>query len=259
MVASAIMPYSQGMQEMSSSDNPFILLFMLVYCACICFTIYYIIKKAHSNGMMLFFYIIFVMFFVQSFMAHIETLFFGSTLFSATKLDAVLLMLSGLLPLAVVPLLIKFFQQKKDLIAENKLNYKIIPVKLVIIGIAYLCSFVLFGFLMTLIFEDFRTHYGETITNTPNGVLNASIQILRGVLYGAFIIPLLNILKSKREFIISVCLVYLCATIQLIIPNEMFTDRIRYIYLFEMTGAMLLFGIIVGNVLWRIRKNNNNG
>jgi hypothetical protein len=50
-------------------------------------------------------------------MMHIETLFFGSTLYVVTKLDIILLILSGLLPLIVtVPLLVKFFQIKNDLL-----------------------------------------------------------------------------------------------------------------------------------------------
>ena len=251
MAVSAVMPYSQSMKEMGSSDNPFLMLYMLVYCACICFTMYFIIKHAQSNGMKLYLNIVFVMFFVQSFMTHIETLFFGSTFYVATKLDIFLLMLSGLLPFIVtVPLFIKFFQLKDNLSIRNKTNYKNIPVKLGIIGIIYLCSYILWGFLMALIFSDFVTHYGEAIENTPNVYLNASIQILRGILYGVFILPLLNMLNSKRDFILSVCMVYLCTGIQLIIPNELFPERLRYIYLIEMTGAMLLFGIIIGNLLW---------
>jgi len=189
-------------------------------------------------------------------MTHIETLLFGSTFFAATKADIFLLMLSGLLPLiATVQLFIKFFQLREDLSMRNKINYKNIPVKLGIIGIIYLCSYILLGFLMTLIFDDFVTHYGEAIENTPNVFLNAAIQISRGILYGAFVIPLLNILNAKRDFILSVCMVFLCAGIQLIIPNELFPENLRYIYLIEMTGAMLLFGIIAGNLLWKLKMS----
>jgi len=255
IAASAVMPFSQSMKEMGSSDDPFLIPFMLVYCACVCFTMYFIIRHANSKGMRLFLSVVFVMFFVQSFMMHVETLFFGSTFYAATKSDVILLMLAGLLPIiATVPLLIKAFQPKKDLLIRNKINYKNILVKLGVIGIVYLCSYILLGFLMTWIFEDFVTHYGEAIANTPNVYLNVAVQVLRGILYGVFIIPLLGILDSKREFILSVCMVYLCTGAQLIIPNELFPESLRYVYLLEMTGAMLLFGIIVGNILWKDGK-----
>jgi hypothetical protein len=43
---------------------------------------------------------------------------------------------------------------------------------------------------------------------------------------------------------------YLCTAFQLIIPNKLFPDIVRIAHLIEMTGSMLLFGIIVGNILW---------
>ena len=259
MAAGAVVPYSQSFKEMGSSDNPFLFLFMFFSCACVCFTMYFIIKNAYSKGLKLFLYIFIVMFFIQTFMMHIETLFFGSTLYVVTKLDILLLMLSGLLPfLATIPLLLKFFQIEKDSSIENKINYKFILIKLGIIGIMYLCSYILLGYLATWLFEEYKTHYGETIANTPNVYLNASIQVIRGILYGVFIIPLLNILKTKRIFIMSVCMVYLCTSIQLIIPNNIFPDKLRYIYLFEMTGAMLIFGIVVGNILWGSKKQKTS-
>ena len=251
MMASAVMPYSEGFKELTSSDNPFMILFMMVYNACICFTMYFIIKHAHSRGKKLFLNMVFVMFFIQSFMPHIESLFFGSVFFELTKLDVILIMLAGLFPLlATVPLLLKFFQNKNDLEIKTKINFNNILVKLGIIGVVYLCSYILLGFLMTWAFAEFKTHYGETIANTPNVYLNVSVQIVRGILFGVFIIPLISIIKTKRIFILSVCMVYLCTGIQLLIPNDFFPEQLRYIYLIEMSGAMLLFGIFVGNILW---------
>ena len=259
LVASAVMPYSQSFKEMSSSDNPFIILFMMVYNACVCFTIYFIIKHAHYNGKNLFFIIVFVMFFVQPFMTHIESFFINGPFYTLTKLDVILIILAGLFPLlATVPLLIKFFHIKNGVPVNSKIYIKYIPIKLGIIGIVYLCSYILLGFIVTLLFEEFKTHYGETIANTPNAYLNAFIQILRGILYGVFIIPLIKIIKTKWEFIISICMVYLCTSIQLIIPNEFIPDNLKIIYFIEMTGAMLLFGIIVGNIIWWNKKQKTS-
>jgi hypothetical protein len=258
-VASAVMPYSQSFKEMGSSESPFVMLFIMIYGVFVCLTIYFIIRHAHSNGTKLFLNIIFVMFFVQSFMTHIESLFINGPFYTLTKLDVFLVMLSGLFPLiAVTPLLIKFFQIKDRLLIKNKINVKILFVKLCIIGILYLCSYILFGFIVTWLFEKFQTHYGESIANTPNAYLYAFIQILRGILYGVFIIPLKNIIKAKREFILSVCMVYLCTSVQLIIPNEFIPNHLRVAYFIEMTGAMLLFGILVGNIIWWDKKQKTS-
>ena len=77
-------------------------------------------------------------------------------------------------------------------------------------------------------------------------------QVLRGILFGAFVLPLVKmIIKSKFIFITSVCLVYLCTGILLIIPNVLFPDIVRIGHFIEVTSSTLFFGIIVGNVLWK--------
>jgi len=76
-------------------------------------------------------------------------------------------------------------------------------------------------------------------------------QIVRGILFGLAIIPIKNMVnKNKIVFIISVCLIYLCTAIVLIIPNVLFPDTVRIAHLIEMSSSMLLLGIIVGNILW---------
>jgi hypothetical protein len=261
ILANLILPFSQILKDLGDSENPLTLLFMLLYNAWICFTIYFIMKNTNLRGKKLFLNLVFIMFFVQSFMMHMETLFFGNPLLNITKLDSILIMLGGLFPLlATVPLSIMFFQNK-DIVMEKietKINLKYIFIKLGIIGIAYLCSYVLFGFLVTWLFEAYKTHYGEAILNTPNVYLNAFIQILRGILYGVFIVPLMKIIKTKREFILGVCMVYVCTGIQLTIPNKLISDQLRIAYIIEVTGAMLLFGIIAGNILWWNKKQKTS-
>jgi hypothetical protein len=192
------------------------------------------------------------MFFTVFFLNQVESLVFGGTLYTLTRLDTILTMLAGLFPLtATTPLLIIFFQTKNDSQEINKINSKYILVRLGLIGIIYLCSYILLGFFMTWQFDGFQTHYGESVMNTPNVFVNASFQILRGILFGAAAIPLMRIIKSKQKFVLCTCLVYLCPGIQLILPSGFFPDDLRIAYLLEMTGAMFLFGIIAGNLLWR--------
>jgi hypothetical protein len=76
------------------------------------------------------------------------------------------------------------------------------------------------------------------------------IQIIRGILFGLFIIPLRKMISSKTKFITSVCFVYLCTAFSLIIPNVLFPDIVRIAHFIGMTGSMSLFGIIAGNILW---------
>jgi len=262
IVSTALLPFSQGFKELSSFGNPFVLLFILISTAWTCFTIFFVIKHTDYSGKILFLNLLFVLFFVQYFMTQIETLFFGHAFIAISKLDIILLMLTGLFPLlGVTALLVKFFQNKNIIHERKKINIKDILLKLGIIGIIYLCVYMLFGYFVAWQFEELRLFYtGSTeklsfweklANNIRTNPIIFPFQILRGILFGIAIIPIKNMVsKNKISFIISVCLIYLCAAVVLIIPNVLFPDMVRIAHLIEMSSSMLLFGIIVGNILW---------
>jgi hypothetical protein len=259
IAAGAIMPYSQGFKEFGAgaSDNSFVLLFMLINSAWICFTMYFIVKNTHLPRRRLFFYIVFVLFFVNSFMMQIETLLFSGAFPVLTKLDIILIMITSIFPLlATTPLIIKFFQNKEAVAGENDIDKKSLIIKLGIIGIVYPCLYYLFGYfvVMRLFFDAAQPFYAETIAGITG--VNFSffpIQIIRGILFGIFVLPLKSMFDNKTTFIASVCFVYLCTAVQLIVPNSLMPDLVRLAHLIEISSSMLLFGIIVGNILWRRR------
>jgi len=267
IVSTALLPFSQGFRELGSSGNPTVLLFILISGAWTCFTIFFIIKHTDYSGKILFLNLLFVLFFVQYFMTQIETLFFGHAFFALSKLDIILLMLAGLLPLlGVTALLVKFFQNNGNntVYKREKINIKDIIIKLGIIGITYLCVYMLFGYFVAWQFEELRLFYtgsneklsflNQLAKNIKTNPIIFPFQILRGILFGIAIIPIKNMLsKNKITFIISVCLIYLCSAVVLIIPNVLFPDMVRIAHLIEMSSSMLLFGIIVGNILWNIK------
>jgi len=119
----------------------------------------------------------------------------------------------------------------------------------------------LFGYFVAWQFEELRLFYsdsteklsfwGQMANNIKTNPIIIPFQILRGILFGIAIIPIKNMVsKNKTVFIISVCLIYLCTAVVLIIPNVLFPDMVRIAHLMEMSSSMLLFGIIVGNILW---------
>ena len=261
MAANALLPFSQEFKELGSSGDPMALVFFLISSAWTCFTIYFVIKNTEYSGKYLFLNLLFVLFFVQYFMTQIETLFFGYAFTVLTKLDIILLMLVGLFPLlGVIALLVKFFQNKNVIHEKGKINIKGILIKLGIIGIIYFCIYMIFGYFVAWQFEELRLFYsgssdklsfwGQIANNIKTKPIIIPFQILRGILFGTAIIPIKNMAgKNKMVFITSVCLVYLCAAIVLIIPNALFPDMVRIAHLIEMSSSMLLFGIIVGNIL----------
>jgi hypothetical protein len=265
LVASALLPYSQRFRELNSSEHPMALLFMFVSGAWICFTVYFIVKHANCSGKKLFINVVCIIFFINSFMTQIETWFFGHA-FSLTQPDIILIMLSGLFPLAgTAALLVKFFQNEKTVCEKPKMIMKDLFIRLGIVGMIYLCVYMLFGYFVAWQFEDLRLFYSGSTeklsfwSQMANNIRTTPIiipfQIIRGILFAIFILPLRDMMNTKKTFIVSVCLVYLCTAIQLVIPNVLFPDMVRIAHLFEMTSSMLLFGIITGNIMW---KNSND-
>jgi len=279
VTGNAIMPYSPGFKELGSSSNPSGLFFMLLNSGWTCFTIYFIIKHTLYRGKALFLNLLFIMFFVQCFMTQIETLFFGNAFPVLTKTDIFLIMMASLIPLMVIiPLIMKFFIEKTEeenigitnqsLQAKPLLNVKVILFKLGIIGVIYLFVYMLFGYFVAWQFEKLRIFYtgsaeklgffGQLLNNLVTNPVIYPFQIIRGILFAIFILPLIKMIdKNKTAFITSICLVYLSTAVMLIIPNALFPDIVRYGHLIEMFTSMLLFGLIVGNIFWFNQKQED--
>jgi len=265
-IASAVMPYSQGFKELSASgDNSMSLFFLLGIAVLVCFTIYFIIRHSQINRKKLFLNIVFVLFFVQLFMAQIETLLFGHAFPVLTKLDVALIMLAGLLPLlATVPLMVKFFQNKDAAVIERmEINIKSFLIKLGVVAIVYACIYMLFGYFIAWQFKELRIFYSGSpeklcfwnhiLSNDP---VIFPFQLLRGMLFVIFVMPLKYMIRTKKAFITSICLVYSYLGYVFILPNVLFPNMARVGHLLEMTSSMLLFGIIVGNILFEKKQNN---
>jgi len=255
VIANGVLPFSQGLMETNLSINlRLVMMFMPIMSAWICFTMYFIIRNTYFGGKKLFLNLLFVMFFIPSFTQHLDTLFIGSAFPVMTRTDNILNILSGLFPLlATAPLLVYFFQNKNNMIEKSELNIKSLMIKLGIVGIIYLAIYVFFGIFIIMRIEEFKLFYSSLEVNP---VMIIPFQILRGILLGLFILPLKNMVKIKKTFIICVCLVYLCMAVGLIIPNALLPTNVRIAHLIEMTISMILFGIIAGNIMWGKQKTS---
>jgi len=267
IIANALLPFSQEFKELGSVGSPFALLFLFITGAWTCFSIFFVIKHTNYSGKILFLNLLLVFFFVQYFMTQIETLFFGHAFIVISKSDIILIMFAGFFPLlGATALLVKFFQKKNTVYEKVKINIKDTLIRLGIIGAIYLCVYMLFGYFVAWQFEELRIFYsgsaeklsfwGQIANNIKTNPIIIPFQILRGILFGMAIIPIRRMINKKSTFLISVCLIYLCTAVVLTIPNALFPDAVRIAHLIEMTTSMLLFGIIVGNILWKINKES---
>ena len=262
MIINLILPFSDGFKEMNSSSNPFTLIFLLISSAWTCFVICYIIKKSNWNGIKITLSVIGMVFFIQYFMTQIETLLFGHAFEVLTTFDVLNIMIAGLVPIIViVPLAVKFFQNKSGDNSFEMISIPKIALKLVIIGIIYMFVYFIFGYFVAWQFEELRFFYsGSTVligfidqimVNFNSNPFIFPFQIFRGILFGIAAVPLLMMFKNnKNYFFISLCLLYLCSAIVLIIPNPLFPDAVRYGHLIEMVSSMFVFALITGFILW---------
>ena len=261
ILANAILPFSVGFKELSSSSNPSDLIFIIISSAWTCLLIFYIIKKSDWSEMKITLSLIGIVFFVQYFMTQIETLFFGSAFKALTTVDALLIVFAGLIPLlVVVPLAVKFFKNKENTGTCETLAIKELILKLILIGFIYMVVYFIFGYFVAWQFPDLRMFYsGSTVlvsfidqlmVNFNTNPIIFPFQIFRGILFGLAAVPLLMMFKSeKKYFITSLCLLYLTTAIVLIIPNPLFPNAVRFAHLLEMTSSMFLFAIITGLIL----------
>jgi len=257
IVANTLLPFSKGFRELGASGDTMALLFLFAYSAWTCFAIYFVIKHTEYNGKKLFINLFLVMFFIQYFMTQIETLFYGNAFTVITKFDIILMMLTGAFPLlGAIALMIKFFQNKNTVCEKIKMNIKDTIIKLGIIGIIYFFVYSVFGYLVAWRSEELRLFYtGLTDYNIQTNSVIIPYVILRGILFGIAIIPLKNMVnKNRTVFTISVCLIFLCTAVSLIIPNVLLPNTVRIAHLMEMSSSMFVFGIIVANILWDNNK-----
>jgi len=263
MLAGAILPFSQGFIETSQSESPAHMLFMIPQFVWNCFVIYFIVRHTRYTGIKLFARMLYVMFFAVFFITFVGALYSLNAFDgNMTMMDMISTMIIGLFSLpATIPLILKFFQNKdaKNAIIRNKkISIKTIMSKLAFCGIAYLASYFLFALFFQWPVEEFRMFYwntpwGQAAWNgDSSGIIPwLSITAIRGVLNGLFILPMLSLIdKSKITFITGICLIYVTPAFNHFAPNPMFPDIVRVVHLVAMTGSMLLFGIVAGNILW---------
>ena len=270
LAATMLMPFSQAFTNLTASAtaDPWSLPFLLLSNAWFCFAMCYIVSHARWRGLLLITVVTGVIFFVASFMTQVETLFFNHAFPVLTKQDVFLIALSGLFPLlAAVPLTARLFNKKDAPPARFAKKYTIgglfLPV--LSLGLVYVVIYFLFGYFVAWQNEALRLFYsgtmenegfwGQLVRNWETYAIIYPFQFIRGILFALAAIPLLYLTKgSNRHFVISVCLVYLCTAIVLIIPNVLFPDTVRWGHFIEMTSSMLLFGLITGFTLARCRK-----
>ncbi len=131
--------------------------------------------------------------------------------------------------------------------------------KLALIAVAYVIIYFTFGYYIAWknpavrAYYDgsdpagFITHITSLLHDEP---LLFLLQILRGVLWAALAVPIIEMMKGKRwEAGLAVSLLFAVMTSQLLLPNPLMPAEVRMAHLVETATSNFLFGWVVVLIL----------
>lgn len=270
LVVSALLPYSAGFLEANKNSDPVDLVYILLSIMCICAVMVYVIKNSTWKRTKLLLSLMFVFFFVYSFITQIETLFFHSAIKILSTKDIFLIMIgNGTVAFVGVPLAIRLFGGVKETSTENinvglPVPVSVLVFQLFLIGAGYVLIYFVFGYFVAWQEEELRVFYsgnasdkglfGELVANFRTNPIIFPFQFLRGILFGLSVLPINYMFNDKpKHKLISLVLILSSTGIMLIIPNVIFPDAVRLAHLREMISSMFVFAFIVWLAFEKIR------
>jgi hypothetical protein len=269
IIGSAVIPFSESFKEIiNQGADPTDLFYLLLVHIWITATVFYIATKSEWNKNRIFYSEMFVFIGVYSFMTQTETLFFSDTFTALSKTDGWLIMLANAIALIVIIPLTLILVKKSNSESKPKTDIKLIEIlgKVLLLAGVYVLIYFLFGYFVAWQFADLREFYSGTaekasfIQIMTENFQNSNIipfQFLRGILFSVFILPVVFMLRNKRkEFLISLILIYTTTAIVLIIPNALFPETVRWAHFIEMLSSMSLFALITW-VVWQKTGNTD--
>lgn len=271
-ISFSLLPFSDDFKAQNMASGPSSLPFVLISTCFVVFTVVYIINYCETRGIKLILSTILIIFFVNTVLTQLETLFFGQAFKGLIKRDILMICLANLVPIVLSVIIgVLLFKRKGNLnkpaqSGEITIDVKKSIIAVLAIGFIYTVIYFAFGYFVAWRFEEVRLFYSgssadsgfitKLIGNWNDNAIIYPFQYFRGVLFACSGLALLLMKwKNKKDFIIVSILVYLCSAIQLIVPNFLFPDTVRLAHFLEMFSSMLLFGIIVSLLLWKCRKS----
>jgi NADH:ubiquinone oxidoreductase subunit 6 (subunit J) len=231
--------YSHSFKEASSNIQMQDVVYLLINCFWISLTILYVTKKSHATPQHTALSLSFSLFFIYAFMTQIEALLLGNVY---VLLDAV--------PIIVAVLIgIKFFGNDSKLSRYSREPKKFtimeVIVKLLLTGFFYMLIYFAFGYFVS------GRMGAAPVLDAPQAYL---IEFGRGLLYGLFVFPVINIFR-KKSFPLLISLVLLLETpaIYLLVPDCLFPNTVRIGDLWQTAGILFLFALTTWLVFDKIK------
>ncbi|MDR0864649.1 MAG: hypothetical protein LBO74_06920 [Candidatus Symbiothrix sp.] len=260
ILLAAVLPYSQTIENADGGIHLSGIVYLVINSLWICLAIFYVAKKSPLKNDETIGGLSFSLFFIYAFMPQIEPLLFKNTVLALDRIDVLFIMIVHGISVVLATLLgVRLFRGHfKPSRYTRKSKYfstTDILIKLLLTGVSYMVIYFVFEYFVTWKIEEVRIFYTgssqdvgfvprliEIWNHTPSLYF---VQLARGVLFGLFILPVVNMFRKKSlVLLISIILIFESSAISLIIPNLVYPEVVRTGHLWEMISSLFLFAII---------------
>ncbi len=118
------------------------------------------------------------------------------------------------------------------------------------VSLAYLVLYIVAGL---LILPIIRSWYETQAAGEPNPAIVFPLQIARGALFVAFVLPLLRSMRVTRRqacVAMAVMIPLVHGVAVLIPPNPFMPDYVRYAHMIEIGWSNFVLGLLIGFLFW---------
>jgi len=222
------------------------------------------IARSRWHGLKLSGAVMLIFFGIQTFMSQIETMFFGSA-FNISPTEMRSIILSGLFTAIFFSFLAVLImgkmrkpKEEEEPVAPIELSTQGWVLRLVLLPLAYIVLYLLFGYFVawqspdvrqlytgSTAIDPFFTHLASTFQDSPGLV---PFQFLRGLIWIGLALVILRMMKGGAwEKAIVVGLLFgLLLTTQLLFPNPYMPAPVRLAHFIETSTSTFLYGVLIG-------------
>ena len=249
----------QAMQQSSSSGAT--LLWMLGFSVAAALVVSYPVRHARLGGFRLIAALVVTLFGFLTAMAQIETFYFRAAFPSLGTQEILNIVYRGLLTaLVFVPLVVLVWGRigrGESLVGIMRWTPWLW--KAPALALVYVVIYFTFGYYVAWQFPETRLlytgstemlgvvdHIWNVLVESPSFV---PLQFIRGLLWIAFAAPLILALEGRRrQTIISLALLGGLFGLQILLPNPLFPDIVRYAHALETIPSTAFYGALIGCV-----------
>ena len=250
----------QAMQQSASTSTFMLSLLGLSFTTVL--VVSYAVRHAVVGGIRLICALIITLFGFLTAMGQIETFYFRSAFPLLGSQEILDIVYRGFLTaLLFVPIaVITWRKTRGDGMSTAGIAWKSWLWKAPVLALLYMVIYFSFGYWVAWQFPETRLLYtGSTeilgVTDHLQKIFSdspffAPLQFIRGLLWIAFATPLiLALVGRRRETIISLALLGGLFGLQILLPNPLFPEMVRYAHALETIPSTALYGALIGIVL----------